>query len=105
MHQACESNPSNSLLEVLADEQRRCVVAYLSDTSDDVASVSELTRHVTKHCADAHNREQVAVNLHHVGLPKLEEAGVLEYDSRSNTVRYHPGSKVETLLDCLREQE
>lgn len=104
MEPECERNPTDTLLEALADEQRRYVVAYLSDASGEVAPVSELACYVKKRCSETHDREQVEPALHYNGLPKLEEAGILEYDARSKTGRYHPDSKVEGLLDCLKEQ-
>jgi len=98
-----ETENGERLLAALADEKRRCIVAYLSDSSGDVASLSELARHVDAHCSTAGDEDQVAITLHHADLPKLEEAGALEYDSRDTTVRYQPGPKVERLLGCLGE--
>jgi len=34
------------------------------------------------------NETAIAVSLHHATLPKLADAGLLEYDPRSKTARY-----------------
>lgn len=93
------SVPFDTIFELLADHQRRCVLSYLKNTSDDVVSRRELASHVSTQIPDAVSEEHVAARLHHTVLPKLDGAGLLEYDPRSATVRYraHPG--VESCLD------
>ncbi|UTF52000.1 hypothetical protein NGM29_09270 [Natronosalvus rutilus] len=41
--------------------------------------------------------ERLLLDLYHNHLPKLEEAGLVEYDDRTETVRYHPNDHVEKL--------
>nr|WP_121743792.1 hypothetical protein [Natronorubrum halophilum] len=41
--------------------------------------------------------ERLLVDLQHNQLPKLEAAGLIEYDARTETVRYHPDDRVEKL--------
>lgn len=91
------------ILRSLADDHRRYVIEYLSETDGEVASLNELVDYVATHCSDAFGPEEVAIRLHHVCLPKLDDAGLLEYDSRSETVRYRPEPLVEDLLDRLEK--
>ena len=104
MHSKYETKSTESLLEALIDEERRNVITYLSDASGNVATRTELADYVSEHCPDTRDEAQVAIRLHHVSLPKLAEAGVLEYDPRSEAVRYYPDTKVENLLDYLNRE-
>lgn len=99
-----EETSISTALRLLAAEPRRYAVAYLSDAPDGVASLSELADYVALHADDVVDSREAATALHHVDVPKLEAAGVVEYDTRSRTVRYYPDSGLETVLEHLREQ-
>lgn len=43
----------------------------------------------------------MAIDLHHRDLPKLEAAGLVEYDARSRTVRYDDHPALEAYLDVV----
>jgi predicted transcriptional regulator len=76
---------------VLANRRRRRLLAYLHDKDGDVASVVELTDYLAGDEADSVDDldpDGVAVSLHHNDLPKLADIGIIEYDTRSQTVRY-----------------
>jgi predicted transcriptional regulator len=45
--------------------------------------------------------DQLAIQLHHVHLPKLAEYGVVDFEHGSGAVRYRPDEAVETVLDSL----
>jgi DNA-binding transcriptional ArsR family regulator len=94
----------DALLEVLADVERRQILAYLDAADDDVAAYSDIIGHVADGVAgeSTDNHEQFAVTLHHNHLPKLSGAGVVEYDERSETVRYRGGRTVSEWLDLVR---
>jgi len=68
-------------------------------------STAQLVRQITKQRSATRNQARVATGLRHRDLPKLEEAGILEYDTRNETIRYHSDTVVEDLLDCLGEHE
>ena len=105
----------DELFEVLADGQRRQILAYLDDIDDDVAAFSELIEHVAddsvgestdapaEESTDA--RKRVAVSLHHNHLPKLSAAGIVEYDVRSETVRYRGGPVVAEWVELARSYD
>ncbi|MDZ7730112.1 MAG: hypothetical protein U5K37_02715 [Natrialbaceae archaeon] len=44
---------------------------------------------------------ELRVQLSHVHLPHLESAGLVEFDNRSETVRYHPRSLVRETVDMV----
>lgn len=93
----------DELLDVLADEHCRTVLWYFRYYSTHVATVDALERFVCEqhgqHAGEAH----VAVYLHHSILPKLADAGLVDYDARSRTARYRVNPNVEAWLDHVSE--
>ncbi len=90
----------NDILGLLANERRRAVVAVFEDAEDDWCSVDDLCRRVGKRTNTS--PETVAMELHHVHLPQLEDCGVIEYDAASESVRYYHCelvSKVHTAVE------
>lgn len=87
----------DALFEALADERRRYVLAYLDAGEEDVATVPDLVDHVADE-ASVDDRERVSVALHHAHLPKLADAGLVEFDARDGFVRYRGGSTVSEWL-------
>ena len=96
----------DALFEALADAQRRRILAYLESTDDDVAAYSDLIEHVADvQAGESTDDQRVAVNLHHHHLPKLADAGLLEYDARSETVRYRGDPAVSEWLELVRSYD
>ena len=97
----------DALFEALADAQRRRILAYLDATDDDVAAYSDLIEHVADDSAgeSTTDRDRIAVSLHHNHLPKLADVGVVEYDARSETVRYRGGPAVSEWLDLVQSYD
>lgn len=50
-------------------------------------------------------RQMLKTQLHHIHLPKLSETGLIEFDPRSDMLRYLGDQNVETLLDRLEQRE
>ena len=96
----------NQLFDVLADERRRRLLAYLHRKDGDVASLSELIDYLVVHEADSVadlDTDDVAISLSHKHLPKLVDVGLVEYDARSRTVRYRGGEAVASCLEKVAE--
>ncbi|WP_327051532.1 DUF7344 domain-containing protein [Halomicrococcus gelatinilyticus] len=96
------------LLSALSSECSRCVVNYFSESSGDVASVDELAEYVADRRieSDRYDVDRIATRLHHASLPKLADAGVVEYDPQATTVRYRPRLAVaQELLGRLPGQD
>lgn len=79
----------------VVDERRSTVLAVL-DARDEPMDRSELAREVAVRegdgAASAEAVDSLHTELHHVHLPKLSAAGLVEYDAESGTVTYdgHP---------------
>lgn len=95
----------DSILEIFAGRRRRLVIEYLRDASDGEASYSGLVDFVLRHSDTQQESENIRSQLHHVTLPKLEEADIIEYDRRSATVRYDPCSTVDDLAEYIEDIE
>lgn len=94
-----EERTVDAVFAALADEDRRSVLAYLQDAGE--ATVEELSTAVDERASDprggTHGRDAL-VRLHHVHLPKLSDAGLVEYDRTSGQVEYVGGSAITELL-------
>lgn len=78
------------LFSLVANSRRRTVLQYLRSLDTETATLSELVDHVVASEPEGESeREVLKIELHHVHLPKLADGKLLEYDARSNTVRYH----------------
>lgn len=86
---------------LLSDRTRRAILRYFRDTADDTASFEVLGDHLARSNEADLDPETVTIAVHHWILPKLEEGGVIEYDDRSETVRYRPQPIVDDLLDRI----
>lgn len=94
-------------LDVLADPRCRYVLHYFTKTVGQVATVDELA--TSLHASgklrptrpERAAEDYVTVTLHHTVLPKLDEAGVLDYDARTQTVRYREHPALERWLRAV----
>lgn len=88
--------------DALADRERRAVVAHFMTEDSNTASVNDLITQYQEMTGDEDiSANSLEIRLHHQHLPKLADAGIIEYDARSQTVRYHGGSQVENLLESV----
>ncbi|WP_232423810.1 MULTISPECIES: hypothetical protein [Haladaptatus] len=58
----------------------------------------ELADHLVAADTEYEDRERALVQLHHTTLPMLEDVGVIEYDSRSNVIRYRSDPLLDQFL-------
>lgn len=92
--------PVSTVFDVLADERRRHLLYYLIDESGSEASTTEVAEHLRSVASEAGStdREAILVELHHRHLPKMETAGLVEYEGQGGSIRYLEDSLVE---ECL----
>lgn len=92
-----DAEPSlDRIFDLLGGRRRRYVLYYLNETDADVVTLDDVTERVVKwertwngrddRSRDEH-RERTRVALHHNHLPRLADAGLVDYDPRSHTVR------------------
>lgn len=91
--QSSESERIDDLYNLLANRYRRATLSYFRESSSNVASVSDIVDEIS----GPGEAEHVSTQLHHYALPRLDDADVVEYDARSNTVRYRGHPDLELL--------
>ncbi|WP_233563503.1 hypothetical protein [Haloarcula sp. Atlit-7R] len=93
---------TETALELLTNQQRRQILRRVADTPDGT-TVDQLTQHLRG--ADSlqpdgnGSVEHRGIELHHIHLPKLQEANVVEYDTDQGTV--HRGREFQDVLSLL----
>ncbi|MDQ2049661.1 hypothetical protein RBH26_04110 [Natronolimnohabitans sp. A-GB9] len=118
-----QATPSLDLIfDLLSNRHRRHALYYLYDQPDGVATIDELadaiiarqstdsTTDGTTGDADSASspevrRQRIRTELQHTHLPKLEDAGVLDHDPRSKTVRYWSQPSLEEWLEHAKYKE
>lgn len=94
----------DNVLSTLSHRHSRAVCHYYRFYSAEVASVDDLVQFISEYDERATDKNAVEVRLHHVALPKLADAGFIDYDPRSETVRYREPEPVEMWLDHVVEE-
>jgi hypothetical protein len=111
-----EAAPSLDLVfDLLSNRRRRYALYYLYEQPDGVATVDELADNVVAierrtsssdpDVGPDELRQTVHTELQHVHLPKLADAGTLEHDGRSDTVRYWTQPSLEEWLEHAYHKE
>ena len=93
----------DEFLSTLANQHCRFVLSYFRDSSEEVASVDDLATAVSRR--DSVDKKHVAIQFHHSALPKLEDAGIIDYDARTNTARYRGHSELENWYNYIEDNE
>ncbi len=91
----------DTTLGLLASRRRRLVIRRLGSARGEWVAVSTLADWIAERSGDfggAAVRRSVETDLHHVQLPKLAAAGVIDYDPALGRVRYL-GGPAEELVD------
>ena len=100
-----DSSEIDELFSLCSDHHRRIVLSTLLERGREMTR-DELTEaivvqdhHVAIEEIDDADRSRIISNLHHVHLPKLADAGFLEYDHQRALVA--PSTRLETARSPL----
>jgi len=99
----------DALFDALADERRRAVLDVLSHQTGPIhvetlaRELEAKERGIAESDVPVDEIEQLLMGLYHVHLPRLAEAGLVEYDSDADTVAYegHPALRVPWVQSVL----
>ena len=87
-----ESKSLDTIFEVLKNRRRRLVLRYLKTTSES-ASIGELAEHIAAIENDikqaelgSQQRKRVYISLYQSHLPKMDDAGVIQFDQNRGTI-------------------
>lgn len=97
-----DAETSDNLLTILADPHCCAVLTYFQDTAAEVTSAEALADEINDQ--DHGRPDCTAAQLHHATLPRLEDAGIVEYDVRSNTARYRGDPELELLMEAIADR-
>lgn len=104
MHQRKPRLAVDAALAVLASARRRRLFGYLLEEADPPTNRAELAERMAAN-GDA-DLETVMASLAHRHLPRLDDAGVVEYDHRSGGVRLEETAEdLRPLLALCEEWE
>lgn len=104
-----DSSSLDDVFRALAASRRRAICRYFESSGDDDADFDELvdfvveTERAERTDDRPDHRQEVAVDLHHVHLPVLSEAGVVEFDPRSGSVLYGGDHQLDAVLAELTD--
>lgn len=84
-HQAIDWTP---IYESLADDTRRTLLQFLTQTTGtvDVADVAEYLLEMSDQSRIAERADRIDLRLYHVHLPRLADAGLVQWDADRETV-------------------
>ena len=92
-------------LELLASKRRQTLLELLASSVEDVHTLESLATAITQTeqgvDLGAHPAHRVCLFLHHVHLPKLDDADIVDYDARKNVVESTHAGQLERLLETL----
>lgn len=102
MEHTPEQLPTETALQLLADQQRQRVVRLIAE-ADDGTTVAQLEQALDGSASRAAERSNGRfIQLRHVHLPKLQQASVIVYDADRGTVARGPGfGDLRLLLDAV----
>lgn len=96
---------TDEVLNILAHRHCWTVLHYFHRNSTDTATAADLTRFTCKQTQQVTEPSTIETHLHHATLPRLDDVGIIEYDSRSTTAVYRGHPEVDEWLNHLVEQE
>jgi DNA-binding transcriptional ArsR family regulator len=99
----------DACLGLVADRHRRRLLEHIRHEGDGEVRIDHLVDHLSRAEPAAAgdrrpSRDQLAIQLNHVHLPKLADHGVVEHDRERGTIEYRPDEQLEAVLDGLPEE-
>lgn len=91
------------LLGELRHRYRRQILTFVEESDSETTHLDDLVEYLENRNDEPPASRRLTVILHHSALPALADAGLVEYDSQTNTVRNRDGSRLESALDLLDE--
>lgn len=99
------SGSIDASFDALSDPCRRSLCRYAMRTETGPVTRDELTDYIADRATETAttdlDRRAIAMELHHVHLPKLDETGMIEYDPQSG-VAYVDRTTVAERLERIR---
>lgn len=98
-------NSLDEILEILSNYQRRSIIQHLRDTPGHVHGIDEVIDHLQRLERERHGEapgeDHLLSVLVHVHGPKLDNAGLVDYDIPSREIRYYQNERYERILEQI----
>lgn len=91
----------DSLLRLLCHHYRRQTIRFLAGQQNNATTIDELVDQMNCSSDD----ELLFVEMEHLHLPKLDNSDLIEWDPRSEAIRYYPDSLCEQLLEAMERHD
>lgn len=96
-------------LELVTDQCRQQILHHLIENGNNAVDIDDLmdnldVAEMPEDRSRSTSRQHLKTRLHHTHLPKLAEAGVIDYDAHSDTVRYYSTERVEKLTAFITDE-
>lgn len=101
----------DTVFDLFCNSRRRYLLDYLFTVDGDVVEFEDTVNAVYKYetagmeTGDHSSREDVRITLHHNHLPRLANAGILDYDRRHGTIRFTGHPMLEDWVEHARPKE
>ncbi|WP_277555931.1 DUF7344 domain-containing protein [Halobaculum limi] len=102
--------PLDLTFEILKNERRRLVLEYLRDVDDGQTTIGELAEHIAAiendcdiQALGAQQRKRVYIGLYQCHLPKMDDAGVVDFNQSRGFVELRP--EADPLFEYLVEDD
>lgn len=99
------------IFNLLRNSRCRYLLYYLFAVDRDIVECDAAVNAVYKYeragtkTKDQLSREEIRLVVHHILLPRLGEAGVLEYDNRQGTIRFKEPPELKEWVEHARTKE
>ena len=97
----------DTLLRTIANRYRRQILRHAVSADKDVINHEDVVDYLID-CnpeLEENDRKRLRTKLHHVALPRLADAGLIDYDQRSQTIRYCGDPFIEKQISVIEEFE
>lgn len=95
----------DTVFDILRNRRRRYALYRLNRSRNGVASFDEVIGFVVRTEPTDDRHERIARDLYERHLPRLAEANVIEYDDRSETIRYRYVPSLQEWLEHAEYKE
>ena len=90
------------LYKLLADHRRRVLLQCLRNTDASLSVSALVTELIQGDGREPSGRDvETEIAVHHIHLPKLADAGVIEYDQSAQQAAYSAPPQVDALLEDM----
>lgn len=104
---ADDSLSTDRILELIGQYQRRAIIRRLRDAPGRDHSIDDVVEFLEdverQRDGEVPGEDHLLSLLVHIHGPKLEAAGLIDYDVPEREIHYYPDERVEGLLDRIEE--